>query len=126
MNWLEEIALRDQVRIHEICQSQAVAAIESDPRLGRADKLKRIKELLRRLRFPRLAELEDAIRARIRDLKLRPQIEISIAPGLEGGRLHVTFSALTADELRSAIGKLAHAAETESMREIFALMAGEE
>lgn len=126
MDWLEEIALRDQVRIHEICRRRAVTAIETDPRLGRGDKLKRIKEELRRLRFPRLAQLEDAISARIRELKLHPQVKISLAPGLESGRLHVEFSALTRDELKSAVGKLSQAAETEAMREVFALLSGEE
>ncbi len=126
MDWLEEIALRDRVRIRDILQRRTLMASETDPRLGRADKLKRIKEELRRLRLPRLAALEDAISAHIRDLKLHPQIKVSVAPGLEGGRLHVEFAALTQDELQSAVGKLARAAETQSVREIFALLDGQE
>jgi hypothetical protein len=126
MDWLEEIALRDRVRIHEILERSAVLDRQSDPRLGRADRLKRVKEELRRLRFPRLAQLEDAIAMRVRELKLYPQIKVAPAPGLEGGRLQLVFSVSNADELKSAIDKLAHAAETQSLREIFALLSGQE
>src|SRR5512147_1365767 len=61
MDWLEEIALRDHSTIEAILVSKRITDIESDPRLGRADKLKRIKEEVRRLRLPRLAQLEDSI-----------------------------------------------------------------
>src|SRR5881398_822320 len=47
MDWLEEIALRDRCGIHQILAQQKIAHIGSDPRLGRADKLKRIKEQIR-------------------------------------------------------------------------------
>ena len=62
MDWLEEISLRDQLRIDEILSRRDIVDIQTDPRLGRADKLKRIKEQIRRMRFPRLAETEDALR----------------------------------------------------------------
>ena len=60
MDWLEEIRLRDQSKIREILASKPITDVESDSRLGRADKLKRIKEEIRRLRFPRLAQTEDS------------------------------------------------------------------
>ena len=122
MDWLEEIALRDQTEIAKVLAQKSIADIESDPRLGRADKLKRIKEEIRRLRFPRLAQVEDSIRVRIRELKLYPQIRISVPPGLEGGRLKVEFSALSADELQAVIAKLADAAGKDALREIFGLL----
>src|SRR6266481_2846524 len=49
MDWLEEIRLRDQSKIREILASKPITDVESDPRLGRADMLKRIKEEIRRL-----------------------------------------------------------------------------
>ena len=65
-----------------ILTSKAIDDIATDPRLGRADKLKRIKEQLRRLRFPRLAETEDAIRAKIQALKLHARDSPERAAGL--------------------------------------------
>lgn len=125
MDWLEEIALRERAKIHEILSLRAVTDRAGDPRLGRGDKLKRVKEEVRRMRFPRLAETEDAIRARIQALKLHPEVRLSVPPGLEGGRLQVEFHAGSREELKRVAEKLAGAAETASAGEIFALLAGE-
>jgi len=64
MDWLEEIALRDGVVICEILANKAISEIRTDPRLGRADRLKRIKDQVRRMRFPRLSQIEDSIRSK--------------------------------------------------------------
>jgi hypothetical protein len=124
MDWLEEIALRDRRSIHEILAQKTIFDIESSPRLGRADKLKRIKEEVRRLRFPRLSRIEDTIRSRLQELKLDPRIRVSVPAGLEGGRLHVEFSAATAAELNKFISQLAEAANKDQVRDIFRLLTG--
>lgn len=124
MDWLEEIALRDGRAIDAILAHRVIADIQTDPRLGRADKLKRIKEEVRRQRFPRLAQTEDALRARIAALKLPPEITLSAPIGLEGGRLRVEFSASSQQELKRLAAKLADAADEAAAREAFALLAG--
>ena len=125
MDWVEEIALRDQSTIAEILTWKPIVDIESDLRLGRADKLKRVKEELRRLRFPRLAHLEDSIRVRIQELKLHPEIRLTVPQGLETGKLRVEFSVSTPEELKKLTAKLAEVTSANSIREIFALLAGE-
>lgn len=124
MDWLEEISLRDGLRVRQILGNGAVSDVESDPRLGRADKLKRIKEQVRRLRFPRLAQTEDSIRARIQELKLQPEIRLTVPAGLEGGRLRMEFEAASQEELQRLITKLADTMGKEVLREIFGLLAG--
>ena len=124
MDWLEEIALRDQSRIYEVLTSRTIVRITTDPRLGRADKLKGIKEQVRRLRFPRLAETEDAIRNKIQMLKLAPEIRLSAPSGLEGGRLQVEFTAASQEELKRLTVKLMEAEEHGTIPEIFALLSG--
>ena len=125
MDWLEEISLRDRVSISEILAGQAIFAVKTDPRLGRADRLKRVKEQLRRLRFPRLAGIEDTIRQKIRALKLPAGIRLSVPAGLEGGRLQVEFSAASVTELQSFIDQLRAAAAGDIAAEIFALLSGQ-
>ena len=125
LDWLEEIALRDGVSLCAILQRESILRISSDPRLGRSDKLKQIKEELRRLRFPRLSRIEGEIQKKIREMKLRPQIRISVPPGLEGGSLTVQVRATSYEELRRLVGEVQEASETEAMREIFALLRGE-
>ena len=124
MDWLEEIALRDQSTIHEILGVNVITEIHTDPRLGRADKVKRIKDQLRRMRFPRLAETEDAIQKKLQSLKLHPEIRVSVPPGLEGGRIQVEISAASREELRRASKKLSEATENELTAEIFTLLSG--
>jgi hypothetical protein len=124
MDWLEEIALREQLMIEEILASKPIVDCASAPRLGRADKLKRIKDEIRRRRFPRLARTEDAIRARIHELKLHPEIRLKVPLGLEGGRLEVELSASSHDEFKKLVIKLAEGATDNRVREIFALLAG--
>ena len=125
MDWLEEIALRDHSKIHEILTRDALFSIKTDPRLGRADKLKRIKEQLRRWRFPRLAAIEESIRAKIRALKLPAEIDMSVSPGLEGGRLQVEFAAGSVADLQKLTDRLRDAAATGSITEIFELLSGQ-
>lgn len=124
MDWLEEIALRDGCKIRDILALKSLVDIETDPRLGRADKFKRMKEKLRRQRFPRLAGVEDDIQQRLKELKLQPEIELSVPPGLEGGRLRVQFSAASYDELKKLSDKLAQSVEQNALREVFDLLSG--
>ncbi len=124
MDWLEEIALRDDCGIDAILADKVIANIETDPRLGRADKLKRVKEEVRRRRFPRLAQTEDSLKARIAELKLQPEIILSVPPGLEGGSLRVEFSASSQQELQRLAAKLLDAAEKDATKEAFCLLQG--
>jgi hypothetical protein len=125
LEWLEEVSLRDGAVIRDLLSAGPVAKIETDPRLGRADKLKRIKKQIWRWRFPRLSEIEDRLQARIRELKLTSAIRLSVPSGLEGGKLSVAIQASTLAELEASVRELADAAQHKSMAAIFALLNGE-
>ncbi|MBI4487538.1 MAG: hypothetical protein HY694_00510 [Deltaproteobacteria bacterium] len=125
LDWLEEIAVRDGVSLCKVLGGESLSRISTDPRLSRNDKLKRIKEELRRLRFPRLTQIEGEIQKRIRDMKLKPQIQISVPSGLEGGVLTVQVRATSYEELKRSVTELGQALESESVKEIFALLRGE-
>jgi hypothetical protein len=125
LDWLEEVALRDQVAVHVILASKTIDDIATDPRLGRADRLKKIKEQIRRLRYPRLAETEDALRGKIQELQLHPEIRLSVPPGLEGGQIRVEFSVANHEELRRLASNLKNATEHQLMPEIFQLLSGQ-
>ena len=125
LDWLEEIALRDGLSVHEILQKDSITETQTDPRLGRGDRLKRVKEQVRRLRYPRLSRLEDMVQAKIRELRLHPHIKVTVPPGLEGGFLRVELNASAGEELSSLVAKLDAAAKSETMAEIFVLLRGE-
>lgn len=125
-DWLEEIVLRDGGTIRQTLERATLSRILSDPRLGRNDKLKYLKEEVRRLRFPRLARMEQEIQERIRGLKLGPQIQMRVPPGLEGGALTVEVRATHFEELKGLVAELDRALERDSVKTIFALLCGEE
>jgi len=62
---------------------------------------------------------------RIQELRLHPEIRLTVSQGLEGGKLRVEFSASTPEELKKLTVKLAEAADAKFIREIFDLFAGE-
>lgn len=126
LDWLEEIALRDGMSLCEILKGESLVKVSSDPRLSRNDKLKQLKEELRRLRFPRLARMEEEIGKRLREMKFSAQIQITIPPGLEGGRLTVQVKATSHAELEKSVRELAQSLENKAMKEIFALLSGRE
>lgn len=124
LDWLEEIALRDGIAIETLLREN-LSAIVDDPRLGRNDKLKRLKDELRRLRFPRLARIEDEIQRRIRELRLPQGISLSVPQTLEGGRVALRIEADSHDHIRKLVSDTARAIESGPIKEIFALIRGE-
>jgi hypothetical protein len=124
LDWLEEIALRDGIAVRTVLGGEPIAKVLDDPRLGRNDKLKRIKEELWRLRYPRLAGTEEEIRRRLRELKLSPQIRMSAPVNLEGGALTVQLRAESQEELVRLARQLGEAAEKKGVAEIFQLLGG--
>jgi hypothetical protein len=125
LDWLEEIALRDGTGIAYILSREELSRIATDPRLGRNDKLRRIKDKLRRLRFPRLARIEEEIQQRVRGMKLDPRARLIVPAGLEGGAVTIEMKAASHDELKRLSADLARAVDGEEMKAIFALMRGE-
>jgi hypothetical protein len=125
MDWLEEIALRDGTSIQNILSDRPIYDASTDPRLGRGDRLKHIKEQLRRRRYPRLAQMEDQIRTHINALKLHPKIHLSVVPGLEGGQLNVEFQSGSVAELSALVAKLSEAVSLRPTAAIFELLSGE-
>jgi hypothetical protein len=124
LDWLDEIVLRDGGSIAAILARAPFGEILTDPRLGRSDKLKRVKEELRRLRFPRLSQIETEIASRIRALKLGPKTQVAAPPGLEGGFLTVQLKATSREELRGMVAALAQAVEKPEIDEVFELLGG--
>ncbi len=125
LDWLGEIALRDGVSLCDVLRRESISRISSNPRLGRNDKLKQIKDEVRRLRYPRLSQIEGEIQKRIREMRLKPQIHISVPPGLEGGVLTVQVRATSYEELKRSVVELGQALERGTMKDIFDLLRGE-
>ena len=125
LDWCVEISLRDGCSVASIVGGKELAPTLSDGRMGRNDRLKHVKEALRRLRYPRLTRIEDEVRGRLRSMKLDPRLRITVAPGLEGG-LRVELQASGAETLARLARELESLADDDTAREVFALMEGKE
>lgn len=119
MEWLDEISLRDRCQLKDILGRKKFEDVLTHPRLGRGDKLKRLKDELRRLRYPRLAQLEDDVAHLIKELNLPTEIKVSLPPGFEGGRVMIQLSAADQAEMHRLVDVLNAAADSIEMGRLF-------
>lgn len=126
MDWLEEISLRDGCQLKDVLGRKNFEDVLTHPRLGRGDKLKRVKDELRRLRYPRLAQLEDDVGRLIKELNLPAEIKVSLAPGLEGGRVMIQLSVADQAEMRRLVDVLTNASDSIPMGRLFDRLTGGE
>jgi len=122
LDWLDDIGARDGVRPASVLAQPtlraALAARGSAP-----DRLKRWKEALRRLRYPRLATRERDFAAAVRALDLGRGVAIVPAAGLEGGTVSVTIRAASAAELATVLDRLESRRRTGDLTRLFELLA---
>jgi len=121
LDWLDDIAARDGI---------APRATFDDPELRRIlasggsapERLKRWKERLRRLRYPRLAARERAIGAQLRAIDCGPSVTITPPPALEGGTATVTIRARSAAELATVLERLREHLDRGDIARLFDLL----
>jgi hypothetical protein len=119
--WSEEIALRDGTTIAAVLESTPVTAALSRA-LGRNDAVKTLREVLRRLRFPRLAALEDQLAQRVRRLALPAGVRLVLPPNLQDTEIRVEIRAGDLAALTAAVDALRAAVQRPELAELFALM----
>jgi hypothetical protein len=120
LDWLEDIVARDGGTIQillarpEICQGL-------NARLSRNDKVKVVKDALRKIRYPRLSRLEEELHAAAKALDLGKHIQVSFPPALEGEEITVELKVRNLKELTDNLGRLQQRVEDGSLRRLFTL-----
>lgn len=118
LDWLEEILARDggtgrellsRVEIHQPLQAQ----------LSRNDKLKAVKDALRRIRYPRLSRLEEELRSAVKALDLGNRIQVLFPLSLEGGEITVELKACNLKELADNLLRLQQRVEDGALQRLF-------
>ncbi|UCE17690.1 MAG: ParB N-terminal domain-containing protein [Gemmatimonadota bacterium] len=102
---IDEIRHRDEIVASQIIDSE-MKTILADQNMPTPQKIETIRKRLKEKRFPALAALEKKIQNNLRQLKLPPELSLSIPPFLEGEKLKVDFSFKNEEELREIIIKL--------------------
>lgn len=105
LDWLEEIAVRDEWTIADILERRELRRARATPG-SRNDKLKAVKTVLRKIRYPRLTRLEENVRQAVKALDLDRTGQVSFPSDFEGDEVTVTLTARNVHELRDGLSQL--------------------
>lgn len=121
--WAEDIADRDSLAIADVIEEPEVRAARS-AKLGRNDRLHRVRQLLRRRRFPQLAAAEERAEALVRGAGLPPNVRIHLPPFLEGNTITITCHGRGRAELEAALQAALHWVRSDFCAALTALLEG--
>lgn len=120
LDWLEEIVARDGVTVRDIL-SRVELHRPLESKLSRNDKLKAVKEALRKIRYPHLSQLEDDLRAAIKALDLGDRVRVSFPPALEGNEVTLEIKARNIEEVSASVAQLQQKLADGSLQRVFAV-----
>ena len=108
---------RDGLNIESILKSEEVNEIFSDQKIGLVTQGDRIRDYVRKLRYPRLTKAEENFQKKKENLKLKG-IDLIPSPYFEGEEFRISFSFTTVDEFKKRLALLQTIAEKEELKEI--------
>lgn len=103
LTWLLEISLTEQVPPGEVLAADDLRAVLEDPKLGRREKEKRFRHLLRLRRYPRLTAAEKEQAALLGRLDLPPNVTLIPPRNFEGLGFTLQLSFADLEDLRAAL-----------------------
>lgn len=121
LDWLEEIVLRDRCTVGAVLAGPEIQR-QLRAKTARSEKLKAVKESLRKVRYPRLSRLEEDLRTAIKALDLGGRVRVSFPPALEGDEVTVTITARNAKELGDGLTRLRQRLEEGGFQKLFDLL----
>ena len=121
LDWCEECVARDGGAIAELLARPAIRQ-PLTAKLGRNDKLKAVKEALRKIRYPRLSRLEEDLRTATKALDLGGRVRVSFPPSLEGDEVTVEIKARNVKELHESLERLQQRLGDGGMQSLFDLL----
>jgi hypothetical protein len=121
LDWLEETVLRDGGTIHGVLSRPEIRRA-LDTKLSRNDKLKAVKDALRRTRYPRLSRLEEDLKVAVKALDLGSRVRISFPPSFEGDEVTVEIKVRNAKELDDSVTRLRQRLDEGRLQQIFNLL----
>ncbi len=119
--WAEEVAARDSLPLRAVLDDAFIReALQR--RLSRNDRLKLVRQALRRRRFPHLAAVEDELHALVREARLPAEVHLQLPPDLEGDAIQVRIVARSSEQFVQTLQSLAEWARSDACQRVFALL----
>lgn len=120
-DWLEDIVARDGGTVAAVLQQPAIRR-PFTAQHSRNDKLKAVKDALRKLRYPRLSRLEEELKAGVKALDLGRRVRLSFPPAFEGDEITVEIKARNVEDLHDTLTRLQQRLDDGSLRHLFHLL----
>lgn len=120
LDWLEDIRARDGGTVQEILSRDEIRH-PLQTKLPRNDKLKAVKDTLRRIRYPRLSRLEEELRSAVKALDLGNRIQVSCSPSCENEEITVELKARNLNELTESLLRLQRRVDDGAFQRLFEL-----
>ena len=109
--WVQEIAGAEDQSVAEVLNAAPISEIRADHHLERPQKLKKIRNALKRRRYPTIYRFETMLEKNHRALNLPSDIHLSVPENLEDNRFAMTISFHSPLEFKGHIETLSHIAD---------------
>ncbi|MDY7033535.1 MAG: ParB/RepB/Spo0J family partition protein [Thermodesulfobacteriota bacterium] len=103
---IHDIVKRDGCPVSEVLDSKELRKVLDDPNLNIPQKGERVRNFLRKLRYPRITQAEEGFMEMKRGLNLGENIKLIHPPFFEGEKWRIEFQFSTTGELKENIEKL--------------------
>lgn len=120
-----QISKRDELIENDVLGQKEILDICAREKLGRKDKLKNIRAVLERQRFPEKARIEKKLICCLEKIRKEHSLKLCLPRELEGDSLDFSFSFKNPSELRELSKKMERLSEDENLEEIFDILTGE-
>jgi len=118
LTFLEEIALRDHLKIREILKRPEIQVVLSHQDLTPSQRADRMKKALLGLRYPRMHNMETKFEKKRRELSLPTNVSLLHQPFFEGKGLKMEFHFETVEEYRSMLSTLSKLTDKREFKEM--------
>ena len=120
--WATDIATRDAISLAQVLDHDTLRGARRRAH-ARSEKLKLVKNALRRLRFPQLTAAEASLGAHVRALHLPPAVRVEFPELLEGDDVRISFAARSTEDWAAIAHALLAAAANPRCTALFATLA---
>lgn len=116
---VQEIAARDGVPVQQILEAPLLKGVIEDPQLDGNLKSRHVRSHLKKMRFPRLVEVENAFNQCVAALELGGAIHIAPPSGFEGRTCTMTIRFDTLQDLKRAHRKISETIDHSVLASLF-------
>ncbi|MFQ6070225.1 MAG: ParB/RepB/Spo0J family partition protein [Candidatus Aminicenantales bacterium] len=119
LEWLLDISSRDGVGVEEILEEEEIRNVFSSERLSWLEKAEKVRDAIRKRRFPRLSSMEESFRNLLRRIRWPENVSLQPSPFFEDENYHLSFRFRNGEQFFSTLEKLRKAGAEKEFIEFF-------